>query len=486
MRFWMSSRISDSSQLWVRVKSHISRVSAAQADAVTGEIGTVLKKAMADTNLSVKMLALGIISKIATGMGQPFDKYNKLLTPAVASVCADQKATTRSAAIATLNVMAEASGTMDNMYPGLATACETTNPALRAAVLGWLAEKFQAEAPASSADLQPLAVPVVNCLEDRNGDVRKAASAVLPFVVANTGADFVMDQTSNLKPASRSTIIPLIEKARANAPAPAALAPSAGPSRTAAAKVATPAKAARAPAGARASPAPAVPARAAGAPVRSLAMKALSTAPSSRQPAHQEDRTTGLPKPRMAAPARPASSVSSVPSASSSARVPPYQSDAPEPRTMRLKKDSVRWLLEASPKTDLTEYLAHQMEHHASPDIYAQLFSKDHRAEEDFMAALSSLAEFYGSSAASTFGLREDELQGLQLANIDLTVKYAALKLLSNNTQINNRCLELLTNVAETVARYEERFSDIEARLFVPALIFKVSFSFVSPIEGHR
>lgn len=442
-----------------------------------GEIGTVLKKAMADTNLSVKMLALGIISKIATGMGQPFDKYNKLLTPAVASVCADQKATTRSAAIATLNVMAEASGTMDNMYPGLATACETTNPALRAAVLGWLAEKFQAEPPASSADLQPLAVPVVNCLEDRNGDVRKAASGVLPFVVANTGADFVMDQTSNLKPASRSTIIPLIEKARANAPAPAAPAPSAGPSRTAAAKVATPAKAARAPAGARASPVPAVPNRAAAAPVRSLAMKALSTAPSSRQPT--EDRNTGLPKPRTAAPARPASSVSSVPSASS-ARVPPYQSDAPEPRTMRLKKDSVRWLLEASPKTDLNEYLAHQMEHHASPDIYAQLFSKDHRAEEDFMAALSGLTEFYGSSAASAFGLREDELQGLQLANIDLTVKYAALKLLSNNTQINNRCLELLTNVAETVARYEERFSEVEARLFVPALILKVSSSHLS------
>lgn len=59
-----------------------------------GEIGGVLKKAMADTNLSVKLLALGIISKISIGMGQPFDKYLRLLTPAVASVCADQKATT--------------------------------------------------------------------------------------------------------------------------------------------------------------------------------------------------------------------------------------------------------------------------------------------------------------------------------------------------------------------------------------------------------
>lgn len=450
-------------------------------DSTLGEIGTVLRKAMADTNLSVKMLALGIISKVAMGMGEPFDKYNKLLVPAVASVCADQKTTTRTTALTTLSTMAEASGGMESMYPGLATACETTNPALRAAVLGWLAEKFVAETPAASTDLQPLAIPVVNCLEDRNGDVRKAASAVLPFVVANTGADYVMDQTSNLKPASRSTIIPLIEKARANAPAAAAAAPPAnsGPSKTAAAKAATPSKA-RAPAGVRGSPAPAAAGRTAAPPVRSLAMKALSTAPSTRQPVSHDDRTTGLPKPRAAAP-RPASAVSSAPSAaSSSARVPPYQSDVSEPRTMRLKKDSIRWLLEASPKTDLTEYLAHQMEHHASPEIYAQLFSKDHRAEEDFMAALSTLTDFYGPVAAPTFAMHADELQGLQLANIDLTVKYAALKLLSNNTQITNRCLELLTNVADTVARYEERFSEIEARLFVPALIFKVSLHILS------
>lgn len=434
---------------------------------------------MADTNLSVKMLALGIITKIATGMGQPFDKYNKLLTPAVASVCADQKATTRSSAIATLNAMAEASGGLDSLYPGLASSCETTNPALRAAVLGWLAERFQADAPAPSSDLQPLAAPVVHCLEDRNADVRKAASAVLPFVVANTGADFVMDQTSGLKPASRSTIIPLIEKARANAPSsstPSAPAKgttaAAGPSKTAAAKSATPGRPVKAPVPARASPAPA--ARPTVPPVRSLAMKALSTAPSSRQPVSHEDRATGLPKPRTAA--RPASSQSSAPSAtSSSARVPPYQSDAPEPRAMRVKKDSTRWILEASPKTDLTEYLAHQMEHHASPDLYAQLFSKDHRAEEDYMAALSALSDFYASSAATTFALRDDEVQALQMANIDLTVKYAALKLLSNNTQITNRCLELITNIADTVARYEQRFSDAEAKLFVPALIFKVS-----------
>jgi len=387
---------------------------------------------------------------------------------------------TRSAALATLSAMAEASGGLDSLFPGLASACETTNPVLRASVLGWVAEKFAADPPPSTSDLQPLASPVVHCLEDRNGDVRKAASAVLPFVVANTGADFVMDQTSGLKPASRSTIIPLIEKARGSGPS----APVPGPSKSAPAKTAsaTPAKSrVAAPGRSAGSPAPAFPRpAAAAAPVRSLAMKALSTAPSSRPAVSHEDRPSALPKPRMGL-VRPASSMSSAPSASSSsAKVVPYQSDVPEPRLMRLKKDSTKWTLEIGGRTDLTEYLSHQMEHHASPELFSQLFSKDHRAEEDHMAALTTLSEFYDQRAPATFGIAEEEMRALQMANVDLTLKYAALKLLLNNTQLVNRCLEVITNVSEAAARYEERFSDAEARLFVPALVFKVRFRIMS------
>lgn len=443
-----------------------------------GEIGTVLKKAMADTNLTVKMTALNIITKIATGMGQPFEKHNKLLTPAVASVCADQKATTRTAALNTLSAMADASGGLDSMYTGLATSLESPNPALRSSVLGWLGERLQADPPAKSADLSPLAGPVISCLEDRNGDVRKGATSVLPFVVASAGYEYVMDQTANLKPASKSTIIPLIEKARANAPAEPASAPV-KPVPAAVAKVAK----APPPRSAPSSPAPAAaPVRSIGAPVRSLAMKALSSAPASRPMSGAVDsRPTGLPKARTTRPASALSShtASSIPSSSSSSRQIPFLSDAPEPRGMRLKKDATRWLLEASPKGDLTDYLSIQMEHHALPELFSQLFSKDHRAEEDFMAALTTLADFYDSGAAATFSMREEELHGFQMANVDLALKYSALKLLSNNTQMANRCLEVITNVIETISKCNERFSDAEAKLFVPALIYKVSYCVV-------
>jgi cytoskeleton-associated protein 5 len=115
-----------------------------------------------------------------------------------------------------------------------------------------------------------------------------------------------------------------------------------------------------------------------------------------------------------------------------------------------------------------------QMEPHTSPELFAQLFSKDHRAEEDFMAALSSLSDFYALDAPSVYGLEEEEMKALQMSNVDLALKYSALKLMGNNTQLGNRCLEVLNNVVDCLLRGGERFSDAEARLFFPALVTKV------------
>ncbi|WVN86161.1 uncharacterized protein L203_101322 [Cryptococcus depauperatus CBS 7841] len=458
-----------------------------------GEIGTVLKKAMADTNLSVKMLALNIISKIATGMGQPFERYLRLLVPAVASVCADQKNTTRAAALNTLTVVAEAVGGVDGMYSGLGASLETTNPALRSSVIGWLVERLQNDPPSSSADMSPLAGPIVRCLEDRNADVRKAAGAVLPFVVASAGFDFVMDQTSNLKPASKSTIVPLINNARAKAPVSSSSAtplptavsvPVAKPVATAPQSVAR----SRIAAGARApgSPAPTTPAitKPSAIPGRSLAMKALSSVPTARPTSsmsHEEENVSGLPRSRIGIP-RPISSASQAAASSAASPLPsasravPFINSTREGRMGRLKKDAARWTLDPSPKTsiDLSEYLQHQIEPQVTSDMFFLLFSKDHRAEEDFMSALNMMRELYDDQTSDNFGLSTEEIRLFQLANVDLALKYAALKLLGNNTQLSYRCLELVSHVIETMIKLNERFSDAEAKLFVPALIFKL------------
>lgn len=433
---------------------------------------------MADTNLSVKMLALGIITKIATGMGQPIEKYCRVLVPAVASVCADQKATTRTAAINTLSAIADAIGSLDPMYSGIGASLESVNPALRSSVLGWVASRLADDPPGPSADLSPLAGPVVTCLEDRNGDVRKAASAMLPFVVGNVGYDACIDKTTNLKPASKATIVPMIQAAAANAPSSSsAAAPPPTPAKAAPAAVATPARSLKAPTAkvTAATPRASVPRPSGIAPPgRSLAMKALGSASSHRPPSATGERPLGIRKSRMMAP-RPTSSASSRPAvASPTGRTLPFVTSSPDAKANRLKRDAARWMLEAGARSDTLEYLAHQMEPHTSADIFTLLFSKDHRAEEDFMTGLAVIAEFYDPETAGEFGLPDSELDAIQLANNDLALKYAAIRLMTNHTQVNNRSLEVISNVLDYLTRSGERLTEVEVRLFVPALVMKL------------
>lgn len=433
---------------------------------------------MADTNLSVKMLALGIVTKIAAGMGQPIEKYCRVLVPAVASVCADQKATTRTAAINTLSAIADAIGSLDPMYSGIGTSLESVNPALRSSVLTWVASRLADDPPGRSADLSPIAGAVVSCLEDRNGDVRKGASACLPFVVGNVGYDAVIDKTTNLKPASKATIMPMIQAAAANAPSSAAAPPPPTPAKAAPAALATPARTMKAPTAkiTAATPRASAPRPSGIAPPgRSLAMKALGSATSHRPPSSASgERPMGIPKSRMMAP-RPTSSASSRPAvASPTGRTLPFVTSSPDAKANRLKRDGARWMLEASARNDTLEYLAHQMEPHASADIFTLLFSKDHRAEEDFMTGLAVIAEFYDPEIAGEFGLPDSELDAIQLANNDLALKYAAIRLMTNHTQVNNRSLEVISNVLDYLTRSGERLTEGEVRLFVPALVMKL------------
>lgn len=90
------------------------------------------------------------------------------------------------------------------------------------------------------------------------------------------------------------------------------------------------------------------------------------------------------------------------------------------------------------------------------------------------MAGLAMIRELYDQQTCGSFGLGDHEIENLQLANVDMALKYAALKLLVNNTQLANRCLEVITHVVETMTRLNQRFSDAEAKLFVPALVFKL------------
>ena len=65
-------------------------------------------------------------------------------------------------------------------------------------VLGWLEEKLPVEKNLPST-LGAVVAPLYSCLEDRSGDVRKKAQAVVPLMMQHVGWDTMCKQANKLK-----------------------------------------------------------------------------------------------------------------------------------------------------------------------------------------------------------------------------------------------------------------------------------------------
>lgn len=450
-----------------------------------GEIGSVLKVRLADSNLSVKMCCLAIVSKISGGMGPLFQPHARLLTTPVANVLADNKVTTRSSSIDTLNAVADACEGLETMILGFATSTETNNPALRGSILGFVAGRLD-KAPASkSLDLQPLLTVTLASLEDRNGDVRKAAQALLPHLVANVGYNAVMDKVSGMKAASKSTITPLVQSARVN------LANS-GASVTAAAPPADKplVKSAIRPLAREVAPSPGRPSILASTKATDPRMRSMQTKTNAlRGPAavstNSMEPEESLPKPvyrsKLSAPRTLLGGKSSnppptdIPVMMDKPALPLHTTDN-DPRLARAKRDLVRWQIDTTSSAQLLEYLQKQMEGHASMQLQMMLFSKDRAAEKDHMAGLLLLDDMY-TPGTTTFDADDGTLQAAKLANIDLAIKYASLRLHDGSTQMVLKCLDLVGHIVEfmdTTRAKSGAFSEAEANCLLPALIFRL------------
>ncbi|CAG8557067.1 17160_t:CDS:10, partial [Dentiscutata erythropus] len=179
-----------------------------------GEFPSILKLRLADSNKNLQMMALDICGKLATAMGKPFDRYTKMLVGPVTAVLTDQKATVRGSAIGCLDCLATANG-LDPMVSSFATSLSSENPLLRKDLLSWLSDRLKdADEKKTLPDLQPLVPPILSCLQDRNGDVRKAAQSCLGPIVKSAGYDYVVTKCGDLKGAVKQTIMPMIEAVR--------------------------------------------------------------------------------------------------------------------------------------------------------------------------------------------------------------------------------------------------------------------------------
>lgn len=422
---------------------------------LAADLTTALKLRMADSNKIVQGLALDVVARIASGMGKPFDKLSRIFAGPVAGVLADQKANIRAAGVATLSAMADAAG-LEPLIAALDKPLDAQNPLLRKELLGWLEARFGDESVVATLDLTSLAGPVIACLEDRNADVRKSATALLPAIVSRAGYNFVLDQTSKLKPASRNTVLPLIEAARGSG-AP----PSAPPAAAAAAKAPSAAK----PAGA----------------ARATA-KVLRPPPPTAPTPPPDDPPTRTPaaraRPSIGVRAKgPAATTSSRASPAPTTREPPFRNADTDAKRVRAAKEtgSLKWVIDGTPRPDQVDALHQQMSPNTSPELLALLFSKDHNAERDFAAGLTLLDDCARDpNLAHSFDLAPEEMRARLVANVDVMFKYVTLRIGLTSTTITVKCLDLVEHLVAVLDAESHRLSDYETSALLLSLINKV------------
>jgi cytoskeleton-associated protein 5 len=423
-----------------------------------GEIGQVLKARVTDTNKAVQTLALDIVCRIASGMGKPFEKHTRLFILPVCTVLADQKAPIRSAATQVLSAMAGACEGLDSMTSGIGTALESPNPLQKGTLLHWLVEWVKDHPPNVSLDVNGWVGPVLSCLDDRSGEVRKGAQLLLPTLVQCAGYDYVMHQTNSLKPASRTSIVPLIQNARPPA--------SEAPTKASQVTNGSPAISASTSASTEITEPAAAPSKA---PTKSFGVRRklpLGSRPDSRSETPTEG---GAPKNKLLESKRTAAT-ENIQAVSTSALLPIHGTNQ-EARKNRCGKDASKWINEGGPtRKDLCDLLQLQMESHTSKEVLSKLFSRGHDAVNDFISGMVIIADFYSRTSEDA----DDSVSAICLANFDLPLKYAAIRVHEPQPNLVTKCLELVESVLSFLRMTDHQLTDGEALSFIPTMIYKV------------
>ena len=444
-----------------------------------GNLGNALKQRLTDSNKVVQGLALEVIAGIAFGMNKPFEKHARLFIGPTIAILADAKISVRAPAIAALSAIFSQCG-LECMISAIASGLEAANPLQRKELSTWLCAKLE-EASTLSVDFAPLAGPILSCLEDRSTEVRKAAQALLPSIIAHGGSHDFLDKANKLKPASRSTVIPLIEAAEAaalvngtNSPVNSsaeACRPQSSTSKAtfAATTSSTTIKA---------------PLRGISAASRSLKPSTSSSSSStsrSATPSSAVGKGANLPTGTQANDPVPHSSGMSSNGLHEPLLTgkdePPFRTSDPQAKQTRAAKETgpLRWVIEGSARTDQVDYLHQQMLPHLSIDLISLLFSKDPYCERDFLAGMTLIVEAGTTPfAADKYGIDPSDMKARLVANADLILKYLTIRLSDTATNITLRCLDVVDALFALMLDGNGQLSDYEAGAFLPNLIAKV------------
>lgn len=188
-----------------------------------GDLTNALKSRLTDSNKNIAVQALAICVQLGTALGPHCSKHVRSIAPGLLVAIGDNKNNVRAAGLTALNCWLENTN-LNSFFECemMSDSLKTENPFLRIELLGWLSEHMPNAKGLLNSELALCVPHLYTCLEDRNAEVRKKAQDVLlPFMI-NLGFESMLRASSKLKPASKSTVVAQLEKVRPNLPVKAA------------------------------------------------------------------------------------------------------------------------------------------------------------------------------------------------------------------------------------------------------------------------
>lgn len=397
-----------------------------------GPLPESIKLRLGDSNKVLVNMTIAICLTLAKNMGPHCKHHIRVIGPALISCLGDSKPALRAAAVGALNAWVD----QCNLVPlveseAILDALRLENPNLRQELLGWLTERLpnHKQLPPEFKQCTPL---VLNCLEDRNGDVRKKAQeALLPFMI-HVGFESMFKATSKMKPGSKDTIMALIEKAKANLPAKPQKAKKAAPP----AKASTP----------ESYDEPDTK------PSRPLSTASQESVPESKPAASKTVRGKGKPAPATSKKKKEEEDVG-----------PPMNTTVPKEQRFKDEKNMkvLKWnFIEI--RGEYIEQLRTQMEKNFSKTMIDLLFHSDFKCHTK---AIETLIKCLESQHDAT------------MVNLDIILKWFTIRFFDTNPSMLNKALEYLRLLFTMLVEEDYHLAEYEATSFIPYLIIKVGDS---------
>jgi len=285
----------------------------------------------------------------------------------------------------------------------------------------------EAKSPAKE-ELQGCLTILYGAIEDRSGEVRKAAQDAVPGFMRHLGFESMRKAAEKLSAVSKNSVQPLLDKARADLPPPKAppskKSVSAGPARAAPP---------REPSETR--PATAGGARKGSVPAKGAAKSRIGASAPTTSKKKDEDVDTS----------------------------PPYQNNKLKNARFRdeAKLKLLKWNF-AAPRQEFVDQLKDQL---VTANFNKSLMTMMFHA--DFKQHLKALEMLMGHA--------ETDVEAL-IANLDLLLKWMTLRFFETNPSVNMKGLEYLNTVFTILVDSEDGYNlhDIEAISFIPYLINKM------------